>query len=225
VRTIAALVLLGLVSQQSSIPRLNSISAREHIGEMATVCGQVIGSGCSRPTIGAVISFATNDDHRFELRIPVEERQDFGKNPEDLFLNRILCATGTIEKRERREEIVVTDPKAIEILPDRPALPPFFPDIHRPCDPDVTVPKVKKEAKPQYTQRALQERIEGTVLMQVVVEADGTVGGMRVVRSLHRDLDKEALDATHRWRFEPGTFQGHPAAVVVTMEMTFTLRK
>ncbi|HKE82530.1 MAG TPA: TonB family protein [Vicinamibacterales bacterium] len=174
--------------------------------------------------LGGVIEFATNDRHRFELRIPLEDRPKFGKNPEDQFLNRMLCATGRIEKRDTLEEIAITDPKAIETRPDLPGLPPFFPDVHRPCDPDMTLPKVKKPVKPLYTQRAMAEHVAGTVVMQVVVEADGRVGGVRVVRSLHRDLDAAAIKATRAWQFEPGMFQGHPVPVVVTMEMMFSLR-
>jgi TonB family protein len=46
-----------------------------------------------------------------------------------------------------------------------------------------------------------------------------------VIRSLHRDLDAEAIIAARKWKFQPGTFRGQAAPVVVTIEMTFTLGK
>ena len=71
---------------------------------------------------------------------------------------------------------------------------------------------------------ALVERVEGAVAMQVVVKTDGRIGDVRVVRSLHRDLDEAAVDATRQWRFEPGTLNLRAVPVAVTIEMTFTLR-
>ena len=49
---------------------------------------------------------------------------------------------------------------------------------------------------------------------------------MRVVRSLDRTfgLDEEALKAVKHWRFRPGKRQGQSVAVLVEIELTFTLR-
>jgi TonB family protein len=224
-RVVTSLVTLILAAQQASTPRLNSLSAKDHIGEVATICGHVIGYGCSQ-TDGTSLRFATNNTSIVEFRIPYDDRGKFGVNPEDQYLDRIVCTSGLIEKREKarsaRLEIVVTDPKAIDVRADRPGLPAFAPGIRRPCDSDTILPKVKREVRPAYTNRALEERIEGAVLLQMVVEADGTVGDARVIRSLHRDLDQEAVRAARRWRFEPGTFQGKPVPLVVVMEMTFS---
>jgi len=226
--TVIVLTAGSLLSLQGqSIPRLNSVSARQHVGEVATVCGLVDSSNCSRPGGTTItLAFATNDDpSRFALRIPSANREAFGRNPEDLYQDRIVCAVGRIEKRESHYEIVVTDPAALNILPDRPGLPAFAPDAHRPCDPDVELPRVSRDVKPQYTASAMQDKVEGGVVLQAVVQADGTIGDLRVIHSLHRDLDEEAIRATRQWRFVPGTFKGQPAPVLVTMEMTFTLRK
>jgi protein TonB len=70
----------------------------------------------------------------------------------------------------------------------------------------------------------MREGVEGQVLLQAVVATDGSVGDARVIRGLHRDLDAEAVNAMRRWRFEPGTLNGQPAPVLVTIELTFTLR-
>jgi TonB family protein len=58
------------------------------------------------------------------------------------------------------------------------------------------------------------------------VEPDGSVGPVRIVRSLDAvyGLDDEAIRAVKQWRFLPGTREGAPVRVAVTIEMSFTIR-
>jgi periplasmic protein TonB len=90
----------------------------------------------------------------------------------------------------------------------------------------VTLPIVVREIKPQYTAEAMRAKVQGTVLLECVVLPDGTVGPVEVVRSLDSSfgLDQEAVKAAKQWRFRPGMRQGEPVAVLVTIELTFTLR-
>lgn len=94
-------------------------------------------------------------------------------------------------------------------------------------DQGVSAPRIVKEVKPTYTAAAMQARIEGSVWMRAIVQADGTVGDVSVVKSLDKEhgLDQQAVDATRQWTFEPGRRDGKPVAVHVTIEMTFTLKK
>jgi TonB family protein len=96
-------------------------------------------------------------------------------------------------------------------------------EVHRPGS-RVTTPKLLREVKPQYTARALREKIQGEVLMECVVKADGTVGDKKIVKSLDPDLDQAALDAAAQWIFEPGTRDGKPVNVLVTITMAFRLK-
>jgi len=63
-------------------------------------------------------------------------------------------------------------------------------------------------------------------MVEAVVREDGSVGRVRVVRSLDRTfgLDEEALKAVKNWRFRPGKRQGANVAVLVEIELMFTLR-
>ena len=90
----------------------------------------------------------------------------------------------------------------------------------------VSLPVVVKQVAPQYTREAKDARIEGTVLLECVVLADGTVGEVSVRRSLDSTLglDQEAVKAMKQWQFSAGTKDGKPAAVRVQIESTFTLR-
>ena len=90
----------------------------------------------------------------------------------------------------------------------------------------VELPRVIREVKPQYTAEAMRAKVQGTVLLECVVLADGSVGNVDVVRSLDPTfgLDQEAIRAAKQWRFQPGRRFNEPVAVLVTIELTFTLR-
>lgn len=90
----------------------------------------------------------------------------------------------------------------------------------------VETPRLLKEIKPQYTAQAMRAKIQGEVLLECIVMPDGAVGNIRVVRSLDAafGLDQEAIKAARQWRFAPGTKQGQPVPVLVTIAIAFTLR-
>jgi protein TonB len=90
----------------------------------------------------------------------------------------------------------------------------------------VETPRLLSEVKPQYTAQAMRAKIQGMVLLECVVQPDGTVGNIHVVRSLDSafGLDQEAVKAARQWRFAPGTRFGKPVPVLVTIEIAFTLR-
>ena len=97
--------------------------------------------------------------------------------------------------------------------------------VYRPGS-GVINPRVIREVKPQYTADAMRAKVQGTVLLECVVLPDGSVGRVDVVKSLDPTfgLDAEAIRAARQWRFVPGTRFGEPVAVLVTIELTFTLR-
>jgi TonB family protein len=90
----------------------------------------------------------------------------------------------------------------------------------------VTLPRVVKEVRPQYTPQAKAAGIVGRVMLEGVVEPTGMVDNIRVVQSLDTKygLDDEATKAFKQWQFEPGKKDGAPVAVRIHAELTFTLR-
>jgi TonB family protein len=90
----------------------------------------------------------------------------------------------------------------------------------------VVAPRLIEETKPAYTADAMRARIQGVVGMEAVVRPDGSVGRVRIIRSLDTTfgLDNEALAAVKRWRFTPGTLGGRAVPVLVNIELAFTLR-
>jgi TonB family protein len=88
----------------------------------------------------------------------------------------------------------------------------------------VTSPVLIREVKPQYTADAMRRKVQGIVEVSAVVLTDGTVGEVRVRKSLDPDLDQEAIKAAKQWQFKPGTKDGEPVNVQITIELSFTLR-
>ena len=78
----------------------------------------------------------------------------------------------------------------------------------------VTLPTVVREVRPDYTEAAKAEHLEGKVLLGVVVRADGTVGDVTVDESLDKvyGLDDQAVKAATQWTFKPGTKDGMAVA-------------
>ena len=97
-------------------------------------------------------------------------------------------------------------------------------DAYRPGN-GVTLPVELYVPKPQYTPTAMRARIQGTVLVECVVQTSGTCTNTRVVRSLDPTfgLDQEALEAAQLFRFRPGMRMGEPVPVLVTIELSFSL--
>jgi TonB family protein len=90
----------------------------------------------------------------------------------------------------------------------------------------VRPPELIAQVRPQYTTAAMMARIQGVVGMEAIVLPDGSVGEVRVTRSLDQNLglDQEAIKAVKRWRFRPATKQGTAIQMFVSIEMTFSLR-
>ena len=90
----------------------------------------------------------------------------------------------------------------------------------------VSLPRPTKEVRPEYTAEGLQQKIQGSVYIEMVVMPSGEPAELRVTQSLDAQygLDNAALRAAAQWRFEPGRKDGKPVPVVVELEMRFTLK-
>lgn len=88
----------------------------------------------------------------------------------------------------------------------------------------ITPPAIRHEVQPDYTEEARRRRIEGEVVLEVIVLADGSIGDIQVVRSLGYGLDEAAVRAMREWQFVPARRQEVPVAVFVEVAMEFRLR-
>jgi TonB family protein len=189
----------------------------------SVLCGRVVSVNCDGPS-GPVRLLLSPPSltARWQLVILPEHRQLFGPRIEDRYEQRLVCvrpATGTA----RSERVLVTDPGQI-VISDAHAPIPLPDDVARTCDRDVQLPKVIRDAKPQYTFSAMRAKVSGSVFLQAIVDRNGTVRDVKVVQSLYPSLDTAAREALAQWEFLPATRAGEPVAVAISVQMAFTTR-
>jgi TonB family protein len=90
----------------------------------------------------------------------------------------------------------------------------------------VSQPVLQERIEPEYTDAGRKARIEGSVELLIVVNADGTVTSVSVRKSLGYGLDENAIDAVKKWKFIPGKKDGiQPVPTYVVVVVNFSLRR
>ena len=88
---------------------------------------------------------------------------------------------------------------------------------------DVLPPKLLAKVEPTYSEEARAARLSGTAVLSLEVDANGVPQNITVLRSPGLGLDAEAIVAVTKWRFQPGSKNGVPVAVLATIEVNFRL--
>jgi TonB family protein len=76
---------------------------------------------------------------------------------------------------------------------------------------------------PQYTDQARRAKLNGVCILALVIGVDGIPQNVRVVRKLDPGLDKKAIEAVSKYRFDPATLNGKPVPVEVNIEVAFKI--
>ena len=87
----------------------------------------------------------------------------------------------------------------------------------------VRAPSLKQKMEPEYTELARMEKLQGTVLLSIVVGADGLAHDIQLKRGIGMGLDEKAAEAIGKWVFNPGMKDGRPVDVAATVEVNFRL--
>jgi TonB family protein len=116
-----------------------------------------------------------------------------------------------------------------------PAAPPTETDasatLLKVCGPNTPAPcaqvppRIVKSPAPIYSNEALKAKVQGDVLLLLVIGTDGQPSHIIVQRSLGFGLDEEAIKAVKKWRFQPATMDGMPVAVRINVMTHFDLRQ
>jgi protein TonB len=96
------------------------------------------------------------------------------------------------------------------------------PELVRPGG-KVREPKRIAFVPPVYPPIAASARIEGTVILEAIIDETGAVTNLKVLRSIPL-LDAAAKEAVSQWRYSPTTLNGVNVAVIMTVTVTFTLK-
>jgi TonB family protein len=87
---------------------------------------------------------------------------------------------------------------------------------------DIKEPRRIRDVKPVYPEIAQQAGIQGIVIIEAIIGADGAVQRAQILRSVPL-LDQAALDAVTQWRYTPTVLNGQPVPVIMTVTVTFNL--
>ena len=91
----------------------------------------------------------------------------------------------------------------------------------------VSKPKLIKRVAPDYPEKAKKQGIEGTVILEIIIDENGNVTDARILRSpgKHFGFNDAALKAIKQWKYEPALMDGNPVKVIYTEFIKFSLKE
>ena len=98
---------------------------------------------------------------------------------------------------------------------------PVTPDVPIPVRGDVKAPVVIHRVNPLYPRLALNARMNGTVVVECIIDKTGVVRDARVLTSSSPMFNQSAIDAVQQWQFAPGTLYGNKIDTIFDLTVTF----
>ena len=89
---------------------------------------------------------------------------------------------------------------------------------------DVIAPVKTVNPQPQYTEIARKARVQGVVIVQAIIDKQGNVTDVKLLKGLGMGLDQAAMEAMKKWKFEPATLNGKPVSVYYNLTVNFRLQ-
>ncbi len=89
---------------------------------------------------------------------------------------------------------------------------------------DVRPPEKISAPQPQYTEIARKARIQGVVIVQAIIDKQGNVTNVKVLKGLPMGLEEAAVDAIKQWKFKPAMLNGRPVTVYYNLTVNFKLQ-
>ncbi|MDI6840660.1 MAG: TonB family protein [bacterium] len=86
-------------------------------------------------------------------------------------------------------------------------------------------PELLNCVAPEYPELACKAEIEGTVLLEIIIDTLGRVVDIKVTKSLHELCDLSAINAVRQWIYSPGKQRGKPVLVRLEVPVRFMLER
>ncbi len=128
-------------------------------------------------------------------------------------------------ERSEPEKVPVDFPE--EVLPTFPVAPPTTEESDSQqivkVGIDIEPLRVLHRVQPQYSEAARRIRFEGSVVLSLLIDTEGQVAEVNVVRSLPFGLTENAVTAARQWRFEPCIYNQSPVSVRMILTVQFRI--
>jgi TonB family protein len=95
--------------------------------------------------------------------------------------------------------------------------------FHRANEDGLVPPRLLKHVEPGYTREALDAGMQGELIVEVLIQKDGTPLPIRVSRSLDPQLDAMATQTAAEWRFEAATLDREPVEIIAEIAVDFKI--
>ena len=103
----------------------------------------------------------------------------------------------------------------------RPSRPPFTTALR--VGGDVKAPVILSKVEPMYSEEARRARISGIVILEALIDKNGNVTDINVLKPLPFGLDQAAVDAVKQWKFKPALKDGQPVDVAFNLTVNFKI--
>lgn len=114
-------------------------------------------------------------------------------------------------------------PSSTEFMVGAPEGPPLVDQGPMRVGGDIEQPEKIVDVAPVYPELARRARLEGTVILEATIDAQGNVVDVTVLRGLGLGLDQAAIDAVSQWKYRPTYYNGRPVPVLMTVTVHFQL--
>ena len=88
---------------------------------------------------------------------------------------------------------------------------------------EIQQPELIHRVNPVYPELARRARLEGVVVLQAIIDKQGDVKDVEILRGLGLGLDGSAMEAVLQWKYVPTYYNGRPVEVILTVTVIFEL--
>lgn len=90
---------------------------------------------------------------------------------------------------------------------------------------EVQRPQILTQLSPEYPPAARKAKVEGVVIVEAIIDRDGSMTNARILKDQPQGLGLSAVEAVCGWRFKPATLKGEPVKVYYVLTVNFKVEK
>jgi TonB family protein len=235
----SAVVVALLLAPAAEVPVIAPHQARSHVGEEVVVRGQMLQLGTSENSDTLFLNFGGQyPDHVFNAVIFKRDFQHFPEARSWEFKTIEVRGKIQLYKGKGKPEIILERQEQVTVdsgtTPPQGAVPQGLgkgvegsvvggvPTGTAPVMDFDQPPRAITITRPQYPMEAFIKKVEGTVIVEILIDATGRVVRARIIQSVPL-LDAMARETVYQWFFVPAVKNGRPVPTLAHAPITFRI--